>query len=69
MKSEGMLCYCCSRAAPLGTPGWDREGPYGMGQFAEYRNLCPKHRRSRPQALASLGELVLAHQEKLARAR
>jgi len=43
-----LCCYVCDKKASAGTPGWE-SGP---------RDLCPKHRQTRPKALATLGELV-----------
>lgn len=55
-----LCCYVCDKKASPGTPGWEHVPTTG-------RDLCPKHRQSRPAALATLGDLVAYSQSRHAR--
>jgi len=50
-----LRCFCCGLRAEPGAVGWESN---------ESDDRCPKHRRERPPAIATLGELIRARQEK-----
>lgn len=53
-------CFVCNAPRPDHAIGWEELKRMNL----DPRDLCPRHRQERRPAMATLGELVGAHQEK-----